>query len=458
MENNRNISQIPFANFIACNRSVLIKLGPFVTIILGDLIDWENYLIKQELIQPGEYFYMLQSLLKNRTGFSEDVQTSSTKILQDLNFIQVSRKGIPAKNWYRIDRNKIQEWAESGFRSKRNLDSVQSGISLSKPIIIEPIPESLDPKDSNESFLSKDSGVSPKAGETDVHNLGLNSTQSLIKRNKSISIEFEVTPRQRYRKDTLDIINYWNSSPGLPHHHMPAWNNQGYAKPTKTFTDIVSIIEKVLDGKLFIGEGLTDNKKYSKEEIISGIDKYKLIATNLNYRPVNKSIFKNLGLGTFFYNRFASSIKSQFLHCLENEPEPVTFMVKKEKEKNPENTRWLKEFYRDKILLGASGEFNQKEENDFIIGANRLHDRIRELHPRLNMPIGAREWCEKVIDSLINRWGIDKVVTGNVRSSHTYTEVLTRYLIGKGRIDRRGTPDIITKENSPYQPDRGDIL
>ena len=312
-------------------------------------------------------------------------------------------------------------------------------------------PESLSSKELR-SFSHKDSSVSPEAGETGMNGLSLNSTPPLIKRKINSPIVFEKPPRQQYRKETLDIINYWNSSPGLPHHHIPPINGQGYGFPTKTFLNIVSTIEKVLDGEFFIGEGLTDNKKYSKEEIISGIDKYKLMATNLDYQPINKSFFKNLGLATFFYNRFASLIKSQFLYCLENEPKPVTSVVKSEKEKNPQTTIWLKEIYIDKVLLGIPKKLTRLEENQFIRGANRLFDIPRQLNPRLNLLTGPREWVEIFINALIDHWKMDKMQIGRVCSDHSFSIVLPQYLHKKGRIEPES---FSSKGIHPYQKDRG---
>ena len=322
-------------------------------------------------------------------------------------------------------------------------------------------PKSLKSKDSSNLYNFKDLAISTQPPvEISGDGNGKFFKPSLIKRNKSITIEFEAPPRQRYRKDVLDIINYWNNSQGLRHHRVPFNTNGTFSSPTNTFLEIVSRLEQVIDGKFFNYVGLSKyNKKYTKEELISVIDKFKLMASHPSYLPHDKSHLKQIGLKQFFYNDWVDCFEpSYFVKCIEEDPVHITNIIPKEKEKNPQTTKWLREIYIDKVLLGISKKFNQREENQFIIGANRLFDIPRQLNSRLNMITGPREWVEIFIKSLIDHWGIDKVPIGRVCSDHSFSTVLTQYLLKKGRIDRRGTPDIITKENSPYQPDRGDIL
>jgi hypothetical protein len=295
--------------------------------------------------------------------------------------------------------------------------------------------ESLVPKELR-SFLSKDSSDSTQhLVESVLDGEGLGISPTLIKRKENSPIVFEKIPRQQYRSDVLDIINYWNSSPGLTHHKTPPTINGHLAAPTKTFLNAVSTVEKVIDGKFFTSVGLSKHDRvYTKREIITSIDRFKLMATNPSYLPVSKEHLRHIGINVFFYNPYSDYIPSTFLKCLEEEPKPVMTMVERQKEKNPQLTIWLKDIYREKVLLGIEKEFNPVEENKIIKGANRLHEVMRKLQSRMNMMTRPIEWAEMFIDALVERWGREKLYPGHLCTDHSFDDVLVRYLKRKGRL------------------------
>ena len=260
-------------------------------------------------------------------------------------------------------------------------------------------------------------------------------TPVLKKRLDYSPIVMEPKYRPRYPKDVLDIINYWNMTPGLPHHKFPPMIGGKLGPPTKMFVNIVETIEKLFKGTYYATVGLTQhNRIYSKEEILKVIDKYKLVALNPNYLPQNKAVFKNVGLDAFFYNLYASFVPSYFIKYLNEEPEHVGNSITPQTEKNPQLTQWLKEAYVNKVLSGQSREFNRMELNKFILGANHLHDTIRRFHGKLNMLTRPIEWANSVIDSLVDKWGVSEIQIGHISSPFTYSEILIRYMRRKGRI------------------------
>ena len=109
-------------------------------------------------------------------------------------------------------------------------------------------------------------------------------------------------------------------------------------------------------------------------------------------------------------------------------------VVERQKEKNPQLTIWLKDIYREKVLLGTEKEFNPIEENKIIKGANQLHETMRRLNGRLNMMTRPIEWVNIFIDSLIERWGTNGIYPGHLCADHSFDDVLVRYLKRKGRL------------------------
>jgi hypothetical protein len=159
------------------------------------------------------------------------------------------------------------------------------------------------------------------------------------------------------------------------------------------------------------------------------------MATNPAYLPQDKRFFKAIGLDAFFYNSFITGPNtSYFIKCLTEEPKPISNIIHRQVEKNPQLTIWLKEAYVKKILAGQSKTFNMSDENKFIKGANQLHDLIRKLQTKLNMLTKPIEWCYYVIDALIETWGNTEIHPGQVASEYTYSDVIIRYMKKKGRI------------------------
>jgi hypothetical protein len=332
------------------------------------------------------------------------------------------------------DQKQIRDMLESVVRELINginrkhveiLDSLKarpdSNSNPPETLYIKPKDKTLKPKssktkDSIESFISEDSPIAePTIGISGSS--GLEIKPPLIRRRNFTPIEFEKTPRQRYRAEVLDIINYWNSSPGLVHHKLPPYINGRWATPTKIFMSTVSTIGKVMDGKFFSSVGLSKHDRpYTKEEIIIAIDRFKLMVNSPNYLPVEKTGIR-------------------FIVCLTEEPKLVVSVVERQKEKNPQLTEWLKEAYIEKVLLGVSKEFNRIEENKIIKGANQLHELIRRIQGRLNMMTRPIEWCNMTVDCLIDRWGKDGIYIGHLASEYTYNDTLIRYLKKKGRLD-----------------------
>jgi hypothetical protein len=354
------------------------------------------------------------------------------------------RRGVPPKYYYTLNHIEIetlileeesQRLNDFTFKDKMILPL---GTLLLKPKDLNlksKEPESLRSEELRSSSLNN----SPVFNETPVENSlgveGLNIAPSLIKRKINTPIIFEKVPRQRYRADVLDIINYWNSSPGLVHHKIPPTINGMLTAPTKTFLNAVSTVEKVIDGKFFTSVGLSNfDKVYTKREIITSIDRFKLMATNPSYLPADKSYVRHIGLNTFFHNPFSDHLASYFLKCLEEEPKLIITAVVRQKEKNPQLTIWLRDAYRETVLLGIEKEFNPIEENKIIKGANQLHETMRRLQSKLNMLTRPIEWCQMVIDALMERWGKEGIYLGHLASDYTYSDILPRYLKRKGRL------------------------
>lgn len=89
-------------NYITLNKTLLKKLGIEATILFGALCSFQRYF-------NGEEFYKEQDKLMEETCLTEYLLRNATKILKDLGLISVIKKGLPAKNYYKVNADKLLE-------------------------------------------------------------------------------------------------------------------------------------------------------------------------------------------------------------------------------------------------------------------------------------------------------------------------------------------------------------
>ena len=88
-------------NFITYSKVVARKLGVNAAVLLGQLCSYQN-------LAEGE-FYREQSLISEDTCLSVYEIRKAVEVLTDAEILTVERKGIPAKNFYKIDEDKLSE-------------------------------------------------------------------------------------------------------------------------------------------------------------------------------------------------------------------------------------------------------------------------------------------------------------------------------------------------------------
>lgn len=89
-------------NYIMLNKPLMRKIGIAEAAFLCELISARMRFKQDE-------FYFTQKEIEEETWITESTQMRYTKKLQELWLITVEKKGIPARNFYTIDDNKIFE-------------------------------------------------------------------------------------------------------------------------------------------------------------------------------------------------------------------------------------------------------------------------------------------------------------------------------------------------------------
>lgn len=78
-------------------------LGPNTTIFLSNLIDKYKYFAENNMLQDSHSFYLTHESQMKHTGMSEHEIRTAKKKLIDLKIVLTYKKGVPAKEYYRID-------------------------------------------------------------------------------------------------------------------------------------------------------------------------------------------------------------------------------------------------------------------------------------------------------------------------------------------------------------------
>lgn len=91
--------------FISCNKAIARQIGLIEAVLLGELCSVADMF-------GGEEFYFTQDKITNDTTLSEYQITTSLKKLKEFGIISVQKKGLPCKNYYTINEDKIIELVE----------------------------------------------------------------------------------------------------------------------------------------------------------------------------------------------------------------------------------------------------------------------------------------------------------------------------------------------------------
>lgn len=108
-------------NFITYSKVVARKLGVNAAVLLGQFCSYQN-------LAEGE-FYREQSLIAEDTCLSIYEIRKAVDVLVENELLVVERKGVPAKNFYKIDENKLSDFLISRCEKFTHLEVENLDIS-----------------------------------------------------------------------------------------------------------------------------------------------------------------------------------------------------------------------------------------------------------------------------------------------------------------------------------------
>lgn len=103
-------SLLASSKYIIVNKDLIHTVGLNEAIILGELCSEYSYWESINQLEENEYFYSTRGNIQKNTGINSHFQRIAIKNLEDKKIISIKKMGIPCKNYYKINEDKIIEY------------------------------------------------------------------------------------------------------------------------------------------------------------------------------------------------------------------------------------------------------------------------------------------------------------------------------------------------------------
>ena len=95
------------AGYTMVNHDMVKKLDLGAAYWLCEIISWMRYLKKKKRVDEDGWFYYTQEHLEKKIGISSQRQNRIIKKLKSTGIIDVKRKGLPPRNYFKINYEKL---------------------------------------------------------------------------------------------------------------------------------------------------------------------------------------------------------------------------------------------------------------------------------------------------------------------------------------------------------------
>ena len=92
------------------NKAIAKKVGIYAAIILADLMSKKKYFENRHMLTDDGYFFNTSDNIEDDTTLSRHKREDATKNLIEMEWLLIDKRGIPAKNFYKIDYDRIYEY------------------------------------------------------------------------------------------------------------------------------------------------------------------------------------------------------------------------------------------------------------------------------------------------------------------------------------------------------------
>lgn len=139
------ISLLSCDGYIICNKTLIKKFNADCAILIGELCAEYNYYKNLKQLEPDGSFYSTRDNIEQNTGLNDYAQRKAMKMLSEAKVLTVTKKGLPAKNYYKINDSQLLSLFTTGAIASEALDVEPLNINNNKQKIIN-----------NSTVISKD--------------------------------------------------------------------------------------------------------------------------------------------------------------------------------------------------------------------------------------------------------------------------------------------------------------
>lgn len=221
-ENKEIIKKIN-SRFRTFNREMAHHLGLKAAVYLAYLIDQDKFHNKTKL---GDEFYKQVKYIMIETTLSRDDVKKANKLLKELEVVEITKKGNPCRNFFRINYKKLLEIYETAYNEfekmieNQKLDKTQFYNSKKSTKKIEKMEEKIEQKNDtfNEKNIEKNVEISTKIDTSVCENLAhlvgkksdhyIYKTKQIEKKNKYINFINKISGHDvTLSPKTMKLIN-----------------------------------------------------------------------------------------------------------------------------------------------------------------------------------------------------------------------------------------------------------
>ena len=207
------------------------------------------------------YFYTTYNLIYENTGLSEERARTALKRLKNLGLIEMVKKGIPAKNYFKVnyDLNLLNKILNAGFKEEGNYEDKETQDKVLQSKVI--------PAASNGDSRGQANGNPVVSNKEYNKNKIINNKRAETSPNKqSTLIDKPIIEKETIVEDVIDyfneVLNKRTSSKGKENTRLI----MKIFKTGRTFEDF----KYVIDVKKAEWENVEDMKQYLRPETLFG--------------------------------------------------------------------------------------------------------------------------------------------------------------------------------------------
>lgn len=179
--------------FLTVSKSMIRVFGLNSAVFLSDLISKNIYFENRQMDKDG-WFFNTEANRQEDTGLSHNQQRTCIKELVELEVLEVKRMGIPAKQHFKIDYDKLEELLEEKTKNKS---------SKNQELVIEKV----------EDLTSKNQELYNKNKEIRIRNKNKKEKKSSSSWNESLSESF---PKSTTLPKRFEEFLQYRSQQGSP--------------------------------------------------------------------------------------------------------------------------------------------------------------------------------------------------------------------------------------------------